>query len=153
MKKKKILSVIIVLLLIFSCTNQNNNQKNISWTWESENISENKEINSPSFKHNNLKDEEKCFILSKDFDFRKIWEWNYTFEEVFFSKSENNCFAVISHLYEDHAIKWQINQQFILYKITTYERMADYIVYDVYNNPRTNLNKDLYEEFYNHIKE
>ena len=31
--------------------------------------------------------------------------------------------------------------------------MADYIVYDVYNNPRANLNKDLYEEFYNHIKE
>jgi lipoprotein len=57
---KKFLTTFFTFFFLFSCS------------FNKENISENEEINSPSFKHNNLKDEEKCFILSKDFDFRKI---------------------------------------------------------------------------------
>ena len=35
---KKLIFLILTSFLIFSCTSQNNNQKNISWTWEIGNI-------------------------------------------------------------------------------------------------------------------
>ena len=86
---KKLIFLILTSFLIFSCTSQNNNQKNISWTWEIGNIWKNEKINSRNTKEKENIDEElkKCQNKSPFRD--KTVNINYW---IFKNKNDNLCY-------------------------------------------------------------
>ena len=118
---KKLIFLILTSFLIFSCTSQNNNQKNISWTWESENFScsENSKLKKSknsylywSFKNKN---DWKCYYLwyFKNWNFFVVsedskvdwwwerWAWekgNLLYKDIF----DNNYQKFL----EDFKLQW-----------------------------------------------
>ena len=85
---KKLIFLILTSFLIFSCTSQNNNQKNISWTWESGNFS--------CSKNSKLKENKNSYFY---WSFKNKNDWRCYY--LWYFKNWN--FFVIS---EDSEVNW-----------------------------------------------